>query len=79
MEATIRQIHIKTKAFRSVSYDAIAKILRGDRRPSPELAKALEKATGIPRLCWLYPEEFPNPYLKNTSSKKNKRGQNGQT
>ena len=42
----------------SIHYDTIAKIERGERRPSPELAKALEAVTGIPRLVFLYPDEF---------------------
>jgi len=38
--------------------DTLSKIERGQRRPSPELAKALETVTGIPRLVFLYPDEF---------------------
>ena len=39
-------------------------ILNGDRRPSPEMAIILEKATGIDRRAWLWPDEFQNPMLK---------------
>jgi transcriptional regulator with XRE-family HTH domain len=44
---------------------AINKILRGKRRPSLELAKRLEKVTGVPWQSWLDPEEFRNPILEN--------------
>ena len=47
-----------------VSVKHIWSILNGKSNPSPELAKKLEQVTGISRLCWLYPEEFPNPYIK---------------
>ena len=33
-------------------------ILRGQKVPSPDVAAALEKGTGIHRLRWLYPGEF---------------------
>ena len=36
-------------------------IRSGRRRPSVDLALELEKATGINRLAWLYPQEFFNP------------------
>jgi transcriptional regulator with XRE-family HTH domain len=39
-------------------------ILRRERRPSPEVAAALEEATGVDRRAWLYPSEFENPFLK---------------
>jgi hypothetical protein len=39
-------------------------ILAGKRRPGANLAARLEKMTGVPRLSWLYPDEYPNPLLK---------------
>ena len=33
-------------------------ILRGQKVPSPDVAAALEKGTGIHRLRWLYPGEY---------------------
>jgi len=39
-------------------------IFAGKRRPGPEVAAGLEKLTGVPRLCWLYPDEYPNPMIK---------------
>jgi plasmid maintenance system antidote protein VapI len=39
-------------------------IFAGKRRPSPELAEKLEKLTGVPRLSWLYSDQYPNPLLK---------------
>jgi hypothetical protein len=38
-------------------------ILSRKRRPSTNLAKDLEEVTGVDRRCWLWPDEFPNPYL----------------
>jgi len=42
---------------------AISKIINGDRVPSLQMANDLEKATGICREAWLYPERHWNPYI----------------
>lgn len=39
-------------------------IWSGKKKPGLEMAKRLEKATGVPRLAWLYPDEFDNPYVQ---------------
>lgn len=39
-------------------------IMAGRRTASLEFAKELEKVTGVPRLSWLYPDEYHNPYVK---------------
>ena len=44
-------------------------ILSGKRRPGADLAKRLEKLTGIPRMCWLYPDEYPNPMIKRNGNR----------
>lgn len=44
-------------------------ILRGERRPSPDIAKQLEEETGVDRRAWLWPDEFENPHIKKTSRK----------
>ena len=36
----------------------ISDLLNRKKRPSPEVAARLEKATGIHRLSWLYPGQF---------------------
>ena len=41
----------------------IAAIVKGNKKASPELAALLEKATGVDRRAWLYPDEFPNPLI----------------
>jgi transcriptional regulator with XRE-family HTH domain len=46
-----------------ISEQFLSNILAGKRRPSPEIAARLEKATGINRLAWLYPDEYPNPMI----------------
>jgi len=69
MKAIIKPLYEKVKCITTIHYDTIAKILRGDRRPSPELAKKLEQVTGVSRLAWLYPDEFYNPYIKPKSNK----------
>jgi hypothetical protein len=38
--------------------------LKRTRRVGLEDAVLLEKATGIPRLAWLYPDEFHNPMIE---------------
>jgi len=73
-----KEIHAKVIEHARVHYDTIAKIMRGERRPSPELARILEQATGIFRLCWLYPDEFPHPYLKFTPSRRRHTGREKQ-
>lgn len=44
--------------------DTIFRIKRGSNRPSPELAKKLEDIVGVDRRCWLWPEDFGNPWDK---------------
>ncbi len=61
----------------NLPYHSLLKILKGTRRASPKLAKILEKQTGIPRLSWLYPEEFHNPLIEefqNTYKGKKEKG-----
>ena len=38
-------------------------VLRGRKKPSPELAEKLEQNLGVDRRSWFWPSEFPNPYL----------------
>lgn len=45
-----------------VSQQMISYVLRGDRRPSVEVAEKLEKCTGICRESWIFPERHFNPY-----------------
>ena len=45
------------------SQSSIHYILNGDRMPSIETALNLEKATGICREAWLFPERHYNPYI----------------
>lgn len=46
------------------SQQFISKIINGDSRPHPDTAVELEKATGICREAWLWPEERHwNPYI----------------
>jgi plasmid maintenance system antidote protein VapI len=52
----------------NVTPACISSIFRGERRPSAELAILLEKATGIDRRAWLYPNEFPNPMIRRAES-----------
>jgi len=47
----------------NVTPACISAIFRRERRPSAELAIQLEKATGIDRRAWLYPDEFHNPMI----------------
>ena len=56
------------KFFPTIHYDTIAKILRGERRPRPELADVLEEITGIEMKAWLLPQKYPNPLLKHNNT-----------
>lgn len=47
----------------SVNPSTVFRWRRQIRGISPDMAVALEKATGINRLAWLYPKEYPNPYI----------------
>ena len=38
-------------------------IIKGRRKPSYDLAKKLEKVTGINRQAWVWPDDFPNPLI----------------
>lgn len=46
-----------------LSQQMISMILRGDRTPSLDTARALELASGICREAWLFPERHWNPYV----------------
>jgi DNA-binding XRE family transcriptional regulator len=46
-----------------LSQPMIHYILKGDRMPSIETALKLERATGICREAWLFPERHYNPYI----------------
>ena len=46
-----------------LSQQMVSYILRGDRTPSIETAIKLEKATGICREGWLWPDRHWNPYM----------------
>lgn len=43
----------------------ISRWLSGTRSISAKDAVKLEQITGIDRRAWLWPDEFPNPMLKN--------------
>jgi transcriptional regulator with XRE-family HTH domain len=49
----------------------VSMILAGKRTATTAQAKALEGATAIPRLRWLYPEEYGNPMIKGCEHEKN--------
>lgn len=38
-------------------------ILKRSRRPSPDVARKLSEATGVPLESWLFPDDFKNPYI----------------
>lgn len=42
----------------------ISRWLNRSRKISTEDARELERITGVPRLAWLYPDEYDNPYFK---------------
>lgn len=47
-----------------VHQTTISRWMNGSRNISPKAAVALERATGIDRRAWLWPDEFPNPLLQ---------------
>lgn len=50
------QTQIAAECGASQSY--VCEILNGNKTPSADMARRLEKATGISRLHWMYPNEF---------------------
>ena len=40
-------------------------IMRGDRIPGRDLARRLAEETETNVLCWLFPDKYPNPLIKN--------------
>jgi hypothetical protein len=57
---SIKELSIKLGRHQST----IVRWFNRDRGVSAEEAKKLEAATAVPRLAWLYPDEFENPYMK---------------
>jgi plasmid maintenance system antidote protein VapI len=51
-----------------VAVSILSRYVNGKRGLSPLTAVALERATGIDRRAWLWPEEFENPYFKKSVS-----------
>lgn len=47
-----------------ISASAMSLIVRRLRRADPETAAKLERATGIDRRAWCWPDEFENPMIK---------------
>jgi len=47
-----------------VTSTMISCIARGTRRPSPELAKRLEDATGVKREAWIWPNRYNNCWME---------------
>jgi len=61
LKSLMTQSEIAEAANRSQS--SIHYILNGDRMPSIKMALSLERATGICREAWLFPERHWNPYI----------------
>lgn len=53
----------KIAARAGCTYQMFWYITKGLKRPSPQLAKRLEEATGISREAWLWPREYKNPMV----------------
>ena len=51
----VKKIHLKTEAH-------IYALESGKRNITAKTAKHLEKLSGVPRVVWLYPDEYENPY-----------------
>lgn len=58
----LKQVEIAKKL--EISPQHLNDILRGRKSPSPKLAAKLETVTGVGRFHWLYPDEYPNPFIK---------------
>lgn len=46
-----------------ISRQAVHEILSGKRVPGYRMAVKLERATGVPRLAWMDPNQYHNPLL----------------
>jgi plasmid maintenance system antidote protein VapI len=51
-----------------VSRQRINEMLSGKVGIGKRMALRLEQETGVPVLCWLYPETHRNPYLKSDNT-----------
>ena len=67
LKILMTQQEIAEATGRAQSY--IHYILNGDRTPSMQMAEDLEKATGVCREAWLWPDRHYNPYIEFTDSK----------
>jgi len=50
-----------------ISQQMVSYVIKGDRQPSIEMSMKLEKATGVCREAWLWPERHFNPYIPFTN------------
>jgi transcriptional regulator with XRE-family HTH domain len=65
-----KKLKIKEVARRlDVDPSHICRIFSNKSRPGPELARKLEEVTGVKRLAWLYPDEYPNPFIMQNNHK----------
>jgi len=62
----IKQIDLAKQI--GISPKHLSDIVCGRALPSRKTANLLEKATGIERLAWLYPDEYENPYINKEQS-----------
>ena len=63
----INQVELAKKL--GVSRQYIQGIFSGKVPVGARMAKRLEEATCVNRLAWMYPEEFPNPFLPGIETK----------
>lgn len=59
---TLRPYEIALRA--GLDRSVVSRILSRERCPTPETARRLEMATGVPRVAWIWPDEYYNPYFK---------------
>lgn len=69
METKLSRTELARKI--GVTYQYISYILKRERIPSPGMAEQLEKATGIKREAWVWPEKYGNPYIESKEGRKN--------
>jgi transcriptional regulator with XRE-family HTH domain len=61
----INQVELARKL--GVSRQYIQAIFSGKVPVGARMAKRLEEATCVNRLSWMYPDEYPNPFIMNGS------------
>jgi transcriptional regulator with XRE-family HTH domain len=71
METKLSRTELARKI--GVTYQYISYITKRERTPSPGMAEQLERATGVKREAWVWPDKYENPYIDAKKGRKDER------